>query len=251
MSKKPLPVYFAADVHLDDKRPEITARFERFLQNTAANGQALYLLGDIFESWIGDDDPSALAKRIQEQLRQLTRKGLRCYFLPGNRDFLLGEKWLQAAGVTALPDPSLLPPEDCPAGLQGKVLLSHGDALCSDDRAYQKIRTMLRDPQWQKDFLSQPVAQRQAFAQAARAQSREYVAAADDAIMDVNQDAVEALLQQYHATVLIHGHTHRPAMHRWPSPEDRTWRQRLVLGDWHHQSSYLRLSGNEFQLITC
>jgi len=244
-------VFFVSDVHLDAARPEITERFERFLCNTAKTCRALYLLGDIFESWIGDDDPSPLAKNIQQQLRQLADSGIRCYFMAGNRDFLLGEAWLRQAGLTRLPDPCLLPPEDAPEGLSARILLSHGDALCTDDTAYQKVRHMLRDPQWQKDFLQKPLAERKQLAEAARAQSRAYVSAANDSIMDVNQASVDTLMDAYQADILIHGHTHRPAIHRWHAPTSRHWRQRLVLGDWHHHSPYLRLEDHKFRLITC
>jgi len=250
-SRAGLPVFFAADVHLQESREDITARFLSFLQHIAGTGRALYLLGDIFESWIGDDDPSPLAQTIQAQLKELTSNGLRVFFMPGNRDFLLGTEWLQAAGVLALPDPCLLPEEDTPRGSGGKILLSHGDALCVDDKPYQQIRRQLRDPLWQQQFLAKSLDERRAFAAAARNQSREYVATASDAIMDVNPQAVEALMDQHGADILIHGHTHRPAIHRWESATSRQWRQRLVVGDWHRQASYLRLADDEFRLITC
>ncbi len=244
-------VIFVADVHLDDSQPEITRRFEQFLRHTASRYRSLYLLGDIFESWVGDDDTSALSQRIQAPLKHLTDTGVRCYFMPGNRDFLLGEDWLQRARITLLADPSPLPAEDTPAGLAGKIWLSHGDALCTDDLAYQKIRRMLRDPRWQADFLAKPLAERKVFAQTARERSRQYVSAASDAIMDVNPQAVNAFMDRLGADMLIHGHTHRPAMHRWQVPDTGHWRQRLVLGDWHRHTAYLSLTDGEFRLNTC
>ncbi len=246
----PAPVLFAADTHLQSSAPEITQRFEHFLESTARQARALFLLGDIFEVWVGDDDTSPIADRLQKKLRVLHDGGTQLFFIPGNRDFLLGRPWLSQAGVILLPDPSPLPaslgiPEN------QRVLLTHGDALCTDDTAYQNIRRVLRNPQWQSDFLRKPLAERKAFATSARAQSRTYTAMAHDSIMDVNQQAVDSLMNEHQADILIHGHTHRPAMHHWHHAPNQKPRQRLVVGDWHHHNSYLQWHNGEFTLVTC
>jgi UDP-2,3-diacylglucosamine hydrolase len=222
---------FISDLHLDETRPQIVKLFLRFLADDACGADALYILGDLFESWIGDDDDAALAGRVAQGLRALRDSGTPVYFMHGNRDFLLGENYAARAGVTLLAEPTVI-------DLGGeRTLLMHGDTLCTDDVEYQKFRTLVRNPQWQQQFLAKPLAERHAFAAQARGESRKQTAMKAAEIMDVNQAAVESAMRAHSVRRLIHGHTHRPATHRFDL--DGTSAERIVLGDWYEQSSVL------------
>ena len=223
---------FISDLHLDGSRPEITELFLRFLREEAHDASSLYILGDFFEAWIGDDDDDAHHAKVMGGLKELTSAGIPVSFMHGNRDFLIGERFAARTGVTLLPEPTVLYLYGTP------TLLLHGDTLCTDDKEYQMIRRMLRDPAWQKDYLSKSLAERRAIAAHAREQSKLHTAAKAEYIMDVNQKAVEAVMLEHGVTRLIHGHTHRPAVHRFTSGgQDK---ERVVLGDWYTQSSRLR-----------
>lgn len=224
---------FISDLHLDDERPRITDLFLRFLDGEAREAQALYVLGDLFESWIGDDDDAPLAQTVQDAFAALTRSGVPAYFMAGNRDFLVGDAFASRSGVVLLPDPTVVELAGVP------TLLMHGDTLCTDDVAYQKFRAQVRDSRWQQQFLSQPLAQRRAFAAQAREQSRLHTGSTMAQIMDVTDTAVREALSTHGAARLIHGHTHRPARHR-VELGDRT-AERIVLGDWYEQGSVLRI----------
>lgn len=231
---------FVSDLHLDETRPGIVELFESFLANEARHAHALYILGDLFEAWIGDDDDAALATRVATALKALNDSGVPIHFIAGNRDFLLGEDYAQRAGMHLLEDGTVI-------DLHGtQTLLLHGDALCTDDAAYLAFRKQVRDPAWQRQFLSQPLAARRAFAQAARDASREHTSQAVMAIMDVNQHAVESALRDAQVTRMIHGHTHRPAIHEFKL--DDAPAQRSVLGDWYEQGSVLRVDGDAIEL---
>jgi len=224
---------FIADLHLSPELPQAVALFQHFLQETAPQAQALYILGDFFEAWIGDDDlalpfPAAIAAG----LRQLTQRGVRLYLMHGNRDFLLGEGFCQASGATLLADPSLIDLYGTP------TLLAHGDALCTDDVAYQAFRRQVREPAWQAGFLAKPLAERREMARQLRAQSEREKAAKAMAIMDVNPAAVAAALREHGYPRLIHGHTHRPARH--VHEIDGHACERWVLPDWYEGGGYLR-----------
>lgn len=225
---------FISDLHLDAERPAITELFGRFVDEEGASADALYILGDLFEAWVGDDDPSAAGVFVAGKLRGLRDTGVPVYFMRGNRDFLLGDDYAKRAGITILPDPTVVL-------LHGKpALLMHGDTLCSDDVAYQQFRAQTRDPQWQRQFLAQPLAARLAFAQQARAASQAHQSGlkaqgAMDAITDVTPATVEATLARFGIETLIHGHTHRPAVHAHEGG------MRIVLGDWYEQGSVLRV----------
>ncbi len=231
---------FISDLHLDDERPFITELFEQFLRGEAREAQALYILGDLFESWIGDDDDAPLAQRVQDALAELSRSGVTTYFMAGNRDFLAGPRFAQRSGVTLLDDPACVDLAGVP------TLLMHGDTLCTDDLAYQKFRAQVRDPAWQQAFLAQPLEQRRAFAAQARAQSRLHTGSAMAQIMDVTDAAVHDALRTGGAQRLIHGHTHRPARHH-VELGDRV-AERVVLGDWYEQGSVLRVDGSVIEL---
>ena len=234
---------FVSDLHLDPARPEITALFLRFLQREAASADALYILGDLFEAWVGDDDPSSTGQQVADGLRRLADAGVPVYFVHGNRDFLVGQDYAGRAGMRILPDPAVV-------SLYGEpVLVMHGDLLCTDDHAYQAFRAQTRDPHWQAMFLAQPLAARQAFAaqarQASMSRQQDMIdgdRASFEAVTDVNPQAVEATLARFGVATLVHGHTHRPAMHA-VRIGDREGR-RIVLGDWYEQGSVLRVDAD-------
>lgn len=233
-----MPTLFISDLHLDDARPQVTELFGEFIDGEARGADALYILGDLFEAWVGDDDPSETGRFVASKLRGLSDAGVPVHFMHGNRDFLVGRDHAARAGMRLLPDPSVVL-------LHGRpVLLMHGDTLCTDDVAYQQFRARSRDPRWQAEFLSQPLPARQAFAEQARAASRAHQAGlreagAMDAITDVVPATVEATFRTFGIDTLVHGHTHRPAVHELDIDGRRC--TRTVLGDWHEQGSVLRV----------
>ena len=229
---------FISDLHLDAERPAITELFGRFIEEQARGADALYILGDLFEAWVGDDDPSETGAFVADALRGLVDAGTPVYFIRGNRDFLLGDDFARRAGATILPDPAVVM-------LYGKpILLMHGDTLCTDDVAYQAFRTQTRDPRWQAQFLAQPLAARLAFADQARAASKAHQSGLQDkgtmeTITDVAPATVSGTLARFGIDTLIHGHTHRPAVHGLDVDGRRG--ERIVLGDWYEQGSELRV----------
>jgi UDP-2,3-diacylglucosamine hydrolase len=228
---------FISDLHLDPARPAITELFGRFVQDRARGADALYVLGDLFEAWVGDDDPSETGAYVAARLRALREAGVPVFFVRGNRDFLVGADYAARAGMAILPDPAVVMLYDHP------VLLMHGDLLCTDDTAYQQFRAQTRDPRWQAQFLAQPLAARLAFAQQARAASQARQSDLQrqgtmETITDVAPATVEATLARYGIPTLVHGHTHRPAVHALTAG-GRDCR-RIVLGDWYEQGSVLR-----------
>jgi UDP-2,3-diacylglucosamine hydrolase len=235
---------FISDLHLDEARPEITQLFLRFLSNTANQVEALYILGDLFEAWVGDDDESALAHQVRQALRTLSDAGTPLFFMRGNRDFLTGQTFAKDCGLTLLPDP-------CVIDLYGTpTLLMHGDLLCVDDIGYLAFRAQVRNLQWQASFLAQPLPARVAFAAQARKASQQHqseiVKDSQESIMDVNQTSVQSLMVQYGVNRLIHGHTHRPDIHSFM--HNNTRYQRIVLGDWYTQGSMLRVNSDGVSL---
>jgi UDP-2,3-diacylglucosamine hydrolase len=220
---------FISDLHLEAGRPEIGEQFLAFLAGPAREADALYILGDLFEAWVGDDDPSPYYAGMKDALRELSSSGVAVHFMHGNRDFMIGERFAAETGVTLLPDPH-------PVELYGeKVLLSHGDYLCTDDVEYQKVRAMTRNPEWQAMMMSKSLEERLAFARQAREQSQARSASMTEEIADVNEDAVEAAIREHDVEILLHGHTHRPAVH--PFHVDERPVHRIVLGDWYAQGS--------------
>jgi UDP-2,3-diacylglucosamine hydrolase len=223
---------FISDLHIDASRPAITQQFLRFLEGEAAHADALYILGDLFESWIGDDAPDQAQSAAIAGIHALTSHGVPCFVMHGNRDFLLAEAFCRASGAELLPDPLIIT-------LYGEpVLVMHGDALCTDDRAYQQLRATVRDAEWQRRFLGLSVAARRTLAGAARTGSQAHTAAIDYAIADVNGDSVAIALRSAGTATLLHGHTHRPAIHALQV--DGRACTRIVLGDWYDQGSVLR-----------
>ena len=231
---------FISDLHLDDARPAIVRDFERFCAGEARRADALYVLGDLFEAYLGDDDDAPLNARVATALRGVADTGVPVFFVVGNRDFLLGTAYARRCGMDILDDATVIDLYGTP------TLILHGDVLCTDDAAYRAFRKQVHDPSWQAAFLAQPLAARRTFAAKARAESRAHNAATDMALMDVNQHAVESALRHAGVTRMIHGHTHRPAIHDFAL--DGKPAQRIVLGDWYEQGSVLRVDANGVEL---
>lgn len=232
---------FIADLHLDPVRPRITALFERYLASPEVRqAEALYILGDLVEAWIGDDDDAELPQRIALATLAVRDAGVPVYFMAGNRDFLLGEAFAARAGLTLLEDGTVHTIAGQP------TLLMHGDVLCTDDVAYQAVRVQVRTPQWKAHILSMPLEARRAFAAKARADSKAHTGSTMESIMDVNADAVAAAMRNANVKRLIHGHTHRPAIHSLML--DGHAAQRIVLGDWYEHGSVLQVADDTLQL---
>ncbi len=223
---------FISDLHLCAQRPAVIGLFIDFLRERAAHAEALYILGDLFEYWIGDDAVSdAEFAPVVSALHALTQGGTPACIMHGNRDFLIGAGFEQASGCRLLPDPSLI-------DLYGEqVLLMHGDTLCTDDTAYLDFRRMVRDPQWIAGFLAKTVDERNAVVRNLRETSKAAMAEKKPEIMDVNTGTVESIMRQYGVRHLIHGHTHRPAQHDLQLDGQAV--RRTVLGDWYEQGSVL------------
>jgi len=224
-------VLFISDLHLDPAAPAIVRQFLRFLGEDARGAGALYILGDLFEVWLGDDDPDPEARAIVRALRELSTAGVPCYFMHGNRDFLVGERFARETGCRLLADGSVVEVFD------ERILLMHGDALCTDDRSYQRLRRMVRNPVTQWAFRHMSLEQRRGLARRLREGSRMHVGETAPEIMDVNAGAVIQALRRAAVKTLVHGHTHRPAVHSIDL--DGTPARRIVLGDWHAQGSVL------------
>jgi UDP-2,3-diacylglucosamine hydrolase len=224
---------FISDLHLSADRPEVLSAFAKFLVTTAVQAEALYILGDLFEYWAGDDDLDApFNRQVVAALANLHAGGTALYLMHGNRDFLMGEALASACGARLLPDPSLVDLHGTP------TLLMHGDTLCTDDTAYMAFREQVREAAWQQHFLAQPLAQRKEQIEQLREQSRLAQRHKTAEIMDVNAESVINTLRQRDYPRLIHGHTHRPALHVHEMDGHRC--ERWVLPDWYEQGGYLR-----------
>ena len=236
---------FISDLHLDGTRPDITAQFLDFLEREARRARALYILGDLFEAWIGDDDPDPDKRRVIAGLRAVTAGGVNTFLIHGNRDFLIGKRFCRETGIELLEDGTVI-------DLYGRrVLLMHGDLLCIDDHAYQRLRRIVRNPIVQFVLRSLSVRQRQRLAERMREGSKQHIKSMDVAapqIMDVNQDEVLRTLARYAVDCVIHGHTHRPAVHEIQIDGHKALR--IVLGDWYEQGSVLRWNENGFKLAS-
>ena len=235
---------FISDLHLDGSRPDITSQFLEFLRTEAPAARALYILGDLFEAWIGDDDPDADKQRVIRALHDLTSSGVACYVMHGNRDFLLGSRFRRETGTRLIDDGIVV-------DVYGRrVVLLHGDTLCTDDHAYQRLRRTVRNPVVKFILRSLSLKQRQRLAQRMRAGSKAHIDAMDKAapyIMDVNSAAVVNAFRRYRVDCMIHGHTHRPAVHQ--VDVDGHAATRIVLGDWYDQGSVLRWDEKGFELV--
>ncbi|ESS59336.1 UDP-2,3-diacylglucosamine hydrolase [Enterobacter cloacae S611] len=232
---------FIADLHLHTEEPAITAGFLHFLDGVAREADALYILGDLFEAWIGDDDPNPLHQRVAGAIRALVDSGVPCYFIHGNRDFLLGKRFARESGMQLLPQEKVL-------NLYGRnVLIMHGDTLCTDDAGYQAFRAKVHQPWLQTLFLALPLFIRHRVAAKMRAGSRAANSSKSLAIMDVNQQAVIEAMEKHRVQWLIHGHTHRPAVHQLTANDAPAWR--AVLGAWHSEGSMIRVSESDVELV--
>ena len=220
-------ILFLSDLHLSFDKPQITRHFIHFLQNKALNARKIYILGDLFDAWVGDDDFTAPNAQIRHELKQLTNSGVEVYLQRGNRDFLIGERFARGTGVTLLDDYAVI-------DLEGEqTLLTHGDLLCSDDLPYQAFRAKSRTLEWQQNVLSKPLWLRLIAARWYRIRSFFHKQEKSDYVMDVNQTTVENVMTQHHCTRLIHGHTHRPALHEFMLNGKKA--QRFVLSDWNNE----------------
>lgn len=222
-----MSVLFISDLHLEAERPDITRAFLHFLSTRARTAKALYILGDFFEAWIGDDGMDEFQHSIARALRELSDSGTRIYLMHGNRDFLIGKAFCREAGCTLLRDPSLI-------DLGGeKVLLMHGDSLCTLDEAYMKLRRWLRNPLTLFILRNLPLATRHKLARKLRKESRAQTSMKASEIVDVTPAEVERIMRDKGVRILIHGHTHRPAVHELEI--DGRSARRIVLGDWDRQ----------------
>lgn len=229
---------FISDLHLDAKRPELLAALGAFCKNIASQADALYVLGDLFEAWIGDDDDAPLVGETIACFAQLQASGTDLFFMRGNRDFLLGSAFAERCGGTLLEDDEAL----IHCAHHGAVLL-HGDTLCTDDKEYQAFRAHIRAPQSQQQLLSKPLPERRAIAKQLREKSGESMSNKAADIMDVNAAAVAEAFQRNGVELMIHGHTHRPAIHALGNDC-----KRVVLGDWHSEYQYAELDQSGIEL---
>jgi UDP-2,3-diacylglucosamine hydrolase len=234
---------FISDLHLTPERPAITAALDRFLRLVPDTGDSLYMLGDLFEYWAGDDDlDSSVHRDVVDALADCATRGVAIYWIPGNRDFLTGPAFAGAAHMTALADPFVF-------DLHGeRTVLLHGDTLCTDDRAYQAFRSETRGERWKREFLARPLAERRAEIAALRTRSESEKATKLAAIMDVNAEAVSHLFSSSGATRMIHGHTHRPGHHEYLLSGQHA--SRWVLPAWDDAPGYLRVDGGSAGLVS-
>ena len=234
--------FFISDLHLSEARPRVTRGFFQFLRETASGARALYILGDLFDAWVGDDDDTGLALDTQTALKALSETGTELYLMRGNRDFLLGKAFTDATGAQFLDDPSRIDLAGCP------TLLMHGDSLCTHDQAYMAFREQMQSPDWQKTMLAKPLDERRELAWQLRAQSRTMNSNKAADIMDVTPEEVRRVMLNYGALRLIHGHTHRPDRHAVTLDDQGAQGERIVLGDWHELGWCLRVARTRLSL---
>jgi len=233
---------FISDLHLSQEQPHINELFLGFLEQTASKSDALYILGDLFEVWLGDDMIMPYYQPALEQIAATVKAGTPVYVMYGNRDFLMREKFEALTGAKIIYEPYII-------DMYGKkTLLLHGDTLCTDDVEYQKFRAMVRNPQWQDEMLAKSPQERLELAKRFREISKTETAQKDNAIMDVNQDAVLQTMRENKVSYLIHGHTHRPATHEFLI--DNHPATRIVLPDWYKQGGYLAVSEHGYESHT-
>jgi UDP-2,3-diacylglucosamine hydrolase len=238
-----VPALFISDLHLSEERPAANERFIDFLEGQAPEAQALYILGDLFEYWIGDDDLESPFNAVMAgMLRSLSQRGVALYVMHGNRDFLLGERFCAATGARLLPDPTVHEVEGV------KTLLMHGDTLCTDDHDYQAWRRIARSAEWQSEFLARPREERRRLIVGLREKSKAVIEAKPSDIMDVNDAAVGEALRRHGVERLVHGHTHRAGRHRLQG--DGRLRERWVLPDWYGAGGYLEVAAGGPRLVT-
>ena len=227
---------FISDLHLSENTPSVTEGFFEFLKTAAQELSHLYILGDLFEAWVGDDDDSQHAMSVMQKINHATRNGLEIFFIHGNRDFLCGQKFAEQSNLTLLPDPYFLNFFD------QKIALSHGDSFCTEDLEYIKFKKEVRSEEWQQEFLQKPLDDRLNIASSMRDASQKNNSNKDIAIMDVTPTAIQDFFAEHRINLLIHGHTHRPNTHQINSGT------RIVLGDWHKTGWCLMLDEQQQEL---
>ncbi|WP_371377407.1 UDP-2,3-diacylglucosamine diphosphatase [Thalassotalea aquiviva] len=233
--------YFIADLHLTQERQDITDCFLSFLREQAPKAEKLYILGDFFEYWVGDDDDNPFVLSMAKELKALADTGTEIFFIHGNRDFLLGAKYAEKSGMTLLPESTVI-------DLYGqKTLIMHGDTLCTNDVQYQKFRKKSRSWWWQLIVKNLPLKVRKNIANNYRMQSAEQKSKLKLEIMDVTQSEVESELQKAKCQLLIHGHTHRPNVHQFELNGKQA--KRIVLGDWYEQGAWLKVTPESMELL--
>lgn len=238
-----MTTYFVSDLHLSNERPDITGLFEQFLQDEAYHADALYILGDLFDAWIGDDDQTPFHQRVIAALASLTASGVPVYFIHGNRDFLIGERFAAETGVI------LLPEESCVDLYGTPTLIMHGDTLCTLDTGYLRFRKVIRNPLLLGLLSHLPLGFRRYIAKRLRAESKsqKVLSEADLKRMDATEEAILDALDRHKVHRLIHGHTHRPQVHQHTLPSG-DMAERIVLGDWYEHGSVLEVSAKGFHL---
>jgi len=239
-AKSPV-TYFIADLHLAQNRPDITACFLSFLKTDAIEAQTLYILGDLFEYWLGDDDDTPFIQDVANALKQLSQSGVTIYYIHGNRDFLLGKKYATQAGMTLLPEIKVIDLYD------QQVVIMHGDTLCTRDVAYQAFRKKSRSWWWQAMVKSLPLFIRRKMAENYRIKSAKATAVKTQEIMDVTNTEVVRCLEEHQSQLLIHGHTHRPDIHQLTANNQDA--KRIVLGDWYEQGAWLKVTKDNIELL--
>jgi len=226
---------FISDLHLSENRPHLNEAFFSFLNKQARQCETLYILGDLFDAWIGDDDDSPFALEVLDHLKAFSDTGKKLFFMAGNRDFLVGRGFTETTNAQILPDPSVI--ELSIAGKTSSALLMHGDSLCTEDQEYQQFRTMVRNPAWQEQVLGKSLEERRQLASMLREESQQANSEKNYEIMDVTPSEVISVMEQHQQSLLIHGHTHRPATHDLNLTTGPA--QRIVLGDWEAYGWYL------------
>ena len=227
---------FISDLHLDHKREEIKKAFFKFLESEASEFENLYILGDLFEVWIGDDFEDDFTREVISELKKFSLKDKNIFIMHGNRDFLLGEKFAEKCGAKLISDPLILDKEE------KKIMLSHGDIFCTDDVEYQSFKEKVRNEKWQKEFLSKDLKDREEIAKNLRNESAMKNSKKEDYLMDVNKTEVEKIARENEVEILIHGHVHRPKIH------NEVFGQRIVLGDWNKKYWFISLIGERVSL---
>ena len=228
---------FISDLHLTAERPEIIELFTRFVNERAVHAEALYILGDFFEYWVGDDDPAENLAAVFSAFETLKAHHVPVYFMHGNRDFLIKSGFEKRTHCTIIPDPSIITIH------QQDILLMHGDSLCTDDVKYQEFKKLVRSDEWQSTFTSKPLSERKMIVENLRTTSQSETSEKNEDIMDVNQEAVNELIRTYKINLLIHGHTHRPDTHHFSVDSQPV--TRVVLGDWYQHGSVLSIKNQQ------
>jgi len=225
---------FISDIHLSENNPHLTNAFKTFLNESKESCTHLFILGDLFEIWIGDDDDSSFNQEIKKILTDFNSNGPETFFMHGNRDFLVGEAFAKETGITILPDPYTLEINN------QKVILSHGDFLCTDDKDYIDFRNQVRDKDWKNNFLEKTINERKQIAATLRTDSKEATLIKSNEITDVNNQSIENFINEHQPDLFIHGHTHRPNIHNVGASK------RIVLGDWNKYGWYLEIVNNKY-----